>query len=241
MNSVLIIWLWGQWKKYINYFVKNNYEIIGVCKTLKTQRYIQQKYWIKVYLDFKKLDYSYFDVIIVSLPPSIQWEASLDILQRGYTKKIIIEIPVTWNKNILKKIQKFKNAYFFLEEYFTILSQLLRKINISLVSSIYINVICSEKDFYSEKARRVTDIHIRNNFLGVDLILPKYKFYFHNSENIFYEISFLYGKTKIKYVFNRKKYLQIGEKIIYDNYNFDTVVNELLNMDNNFSDLYELS
>lgn len=241
MNSALIIWLWGQWKKYINYFIKNNYEVVWVCRTLKTQKYIEYKYWIRVHTDYKSINYYSFDIIIVCLPPTTQWEISLDILQRGYTKRMIIEIPVTWDKNILKKIQEFKNAHFFLEEYFTILSQFLRKVKINFISNICINVICSEKDFYDEKAKKVTDIHVRNNFLGTNLIIPKYIFSFHSSEDIFYEISFLYIKTQVKYVFSNKKYLQIGEKIIDDNYNFDTVLDELLQMDNNVSDLYKLS
>jgi len=138
MKKVLIIWLWWQWEKYINYFKKNNYKVFWVCKTIKTKEKIEKKYSIWIELDYKKINYNDFDIIIISLPPTIQWQVSLEILESWYKNKLIIEIPVTWNKKELEKIKKYKNAFFFLEEYYTLMAHFLRKILFHQKKIIYI-------------------------------------------------------------------------------------------------------
>jgi hypothetical protein len=65
-----------------------------------------------------------------------------------------------------------------------------------------------------------------------------YHFDFHNSEDIFYTISFTYNKRKIFYTFNREKYLIIWEKKYIDSYNFDEILSKIINEKENFSNYY---
>jgi len=240
MKKVLIIWLWWQWKKYLNYFIKNNYIVSWVCKTSKTKEYIEETYWIDIFLDYWKLILNNYDLIIVSLPPEIQWEISLDILGSWYNNKLIIEIPVTWNKSELQKIKSYKNAYFYLEEYYTLLSKFLRKINLSKSTSINIDITTSKEDYDNLKARNVSFIHINNNFLWLNFDNIKYNFNFHDREDIFYKITFVYKNNIVEYVFNDEKYLKIWKSIFKDDYNFDKVLWQIIEEENNFSNSYQL-
>lgn len=240
MLKVLIVWLWSQWIKYLSYFKKNNYDVSWLCKTIKTKNFIEKEYFIDVFLENDFIDYNKFDIIIISLPPDIQWEKSINILKSWYKNKLIIEIPVTWNIWELNILKKYDNVFFFLEEYYTLLAQFLRKLDINKISNFKINVFTSELDYINEKARKVTFIHINNNFLWtwIDLSKINYEFNFHNSENIFYKISFKYDNNLVEYNFFESKYLKIWEKIYIDNYNFDKVLSNLLLEKINFNKYY---
>jgi len=240
MGRVLVIWLWNQWEKYINYFIKNNYYVSWVCKTNITKEKIENKYGIKVYLNYKKLNFLSFDWIIVCLPPEIQGIISLEILESWFKNKLIIEIPVTWDKLELEKLKQYSNVIFYLEEYYTLLSQFLRKIDVNKIKDININVITNEEDYKNIKAREVTYIHINNNFLwlNIDRNNIKYNFSFHNNENIYYVIIFVYEWKIIKYNFNKDKYLLIWEKKYIDEYNFDFVLSKIILSNNDFSKYY---
>ncbi len=241
MKKVLIIWLWCQWEKYINYFKKNNYEIFWVCKTKETKVKIEKKYNIEVNLDYKKNNYNNFYIIIVSLPPSIQWKISLEILDSWYKNKLIIEIPITWDKQELKKIKKYNNAFFFLEEYYTLMAQFLRKIDENKIKRININIISSKKDYIDLEARKVSLLHVNNNFLWSNIHLKQdyYNFEFHKSEDIFYEIYIDYNNVEIIYVFNKEKYLKIWTKKYIDKINFDNVLSKLILENRNFNKYYK--
>ncbi len=230
MRKVLIIWLWWQGKKYINYFLKNSYLVSWICKTKETKQKIEREYSIEVSLDYKEVLYDNFDIIVLSLPPKIQWEIALYILKNWFKNKLLIEIPVTWNFNELEKINKYKNVFFFLEEYYTLMAQFLRKIDTKEIKRIHINIISNKQDYINLEARKVSYIHINNNFLWININLNKdiYNFEFHNSSDIFYEIYIEYNKTKIIYVFNKEKYLKIWAKKYIDNYNFDNILKKIL-------------
>jgi hypothetical protein len=65
----------------------------------------------------------------------------------------------------LKEIKKYSNAFFYLEEYYTLLSEFLRKINVNEISNLNIDIVTSKEDYENIKARKVTYIHINNNFI----------------------------------------------------------------------------
>jgi hypothetical protein len=52
-----------------------------------------------------------------------------------------------------------------LEEYYTLLSRFLRKIDLNKIKEINISITTNEEDYNNQKAREVTYIHINNNFL----------------------------------------------------------------------------
>lgn len=254
MQKVLVVWLWGQWQKYLNYFMKNNYEVFWVCRTEETKEKIGKEYGIEVSLDYDEfLDHpqpllnkeggrtetpplnkgrlgGVFNIVIVSLPPEVQWEIALELVEKYPNIKVIVEIPVSWDSHVIEKLKKYENCIFYLEEYFTLLWQFLRKIDVSLVEEIDIKVTVAKEDYENEKASKVTHVHIMNNFIGswIDSEKLNLSYQFHNREDIFYEVAFEYKGTKILYIFNQEKYLMIGEKKYSDEYNFDFVLGKIL-------------
>ena len=254
MQKVLVVWLWGQWQKYLNYFLKNNYQVFWACRTWVTKKKIEKEYGIEVSLDYDKfLDHpqpllikvggrietptltkgrlgGVIDIIIVCLPPEVQWEIALELVQKYPNIKVIVEIPVSWDAQVIEKLKKYENCIFYLEEYFTFLWQFLRKIDVSLVEKIDIQITVSKEDYENEEAAKVTHVHIMNNFLGswIDFEKLNLTYQFHEREDIFYEVSFEYKGTRILYVFNQEKYLMVGERKYNDEYNFDFVLGKIL-------------
>jgi hypothetical protein len=78
---------------------------------------------------------------------------------------MIIEIPVTWNSDELEELKKYDNTFFFLEEYYTLMAQFLRKIDIIKIKNLNINIISNKKDYINLDARKVSLTHVNNNFL----------------------------------------------------------------------------
>ncbi|MFA5917177.1 MAG: Gfo/Idh/MocA family oxidoreductase [Candidatus Gracilibacteria bacterium] len=232
MQKVLIIGLGGQGQKYINYFLKNNYDVYGICKTNKTKQSIENRYKIQVslkYLDYYNINFKY---IIIALPPDIQGKVGLDIYKKFSKSIIIIEIPVSFDIAIVTELSNINNVLFFIEEYFTLFAFFLRKIDIGKIDTINVKLIINKNDLDNEKAVKVAYIHLLNNFHGLEIDFSKLKIEIetHNSEDIFYEISFIYKLKEIKYIFNKEKGLFIGNKYFIDNYNFDFVVSNMLKM-----------
>ncbi len=241
MEDILVIWLWNQWQKYVNYFKKNNYNVFWACKTEKTKKNIENKLKIKILNDYKNLiKNNNFDIIVIALPPSIQGRVSLDILKNWFKNKLIIEIPVCWDETEIKELKKYNNCIFFLEEYYTLLSKFFKKINVKRIKKINIDVITSKEDYLNEKARQVTYIHILNNFLWLNIKkeIIDFNFSFHIWEDIFYKISFKYLWKEIIYNFWEKKFLTIWWKKMIDKYNFDFVLKNIIEEKYNFSKYY---
>lgn len=232
MKKVLILWLWGQWRKYINYFLKNNYEVLWVCNTSKTKNEIENKFKIDVLLDYKNIDLNVFEIIIIALPIDIQAQVALEISNKT-NKKILVEIPVTFNEELLHELISKQNIIFFLEEYFTKFSTLLRKINLNDLTKIQIELFISHQDKDNIDALKVAYVHLFNNFLinNFDFNKLEISLKYHNFENINYKIITNYKKSLVNYSFLQEKYLQIWDKKIIDNYNFDYVLSNLINTD----------
>ena len=237
MKHVLILWLWQQWQKYVEYFQKHKYQITWCCKTWKTKKCIEQKYGIWVITSLEPfMNLNTFDIVLVALPPEVQWQYAISILERAYKNKMIIEIPVTWNNTELKKLKEYKNVFFFLEEYFTLLSKFLRKADISKISKVHVTVYSSQQDYENLEARAVSYIHVNNNFIWHKDLDVEYVFYSHERADIFYEINLSYKGIDIVYYFNTTKYLLIWWKKFYDTYNFDSVVSQIINLESNINE-----
>ena len=139
---------------------------------------------------------------------------------------------MTWNQRELEVLKTYKNVLFFLEEYVTLLAQFLRKISLKNISSIQVDIKTHEQDYDNPDAKKVTILHIQNNFIGLDIahIDFQYQFSFHESENIFYKIQFVYNGVQVTYVFDEEKYLCIGEKKYIDDYCFDKVLSKIISL-----------
>ena len=234
MNKVLIIWLWKQWEKYIHYFLKNNYTVYWVCKTVETKHKIQKKYGIQVENDFLTfLKVQEVSIIVIALSPEIQWKIALELAKKYPAIQIIVEIPVSWDNKIIKELKKYQNCIFYLEEYFTLLAKFLRKIDTLSIKKVYIKVSVSKEDYYDKNSAKVTYLHIMNNFLwtNIDRDLIQFSYYFHQREDIFYEVYFDYNDINIHYFFHQEKYLIVGKNKYSDKYNFDYVLMNILSLD----------
>ncbi len=244
MKKVLIIWLWNQWKKYLEYFIVNKYEIYWVCRTEKTKKYIENKYSIKVDLDIDNiLNSHFFNIIIIALPIDIQWYIAISIAKRiSEDTKIIIETPVSWNNNDINLLKKYCNIFFFLEEYYSLLWRFLRKVDISKISQIEVNIYISKEEFNNEKSKNINIIHINNNFLWVliDKKVIKYKFNFHELSNIFYEIKISYNWLNILFAYKEEVFLLIWEKKYKDNISFNNILSNIIEEKSNFSNFFNL-
>lgn len=243
IKKVLLFWLWPQWQKYLKYFLKNNYFIDWVCKTEKTRQYIEKNYFIKIFLENENFNIFDYDLIIFALPPKIQWEKVLEILEKWFSKKIIVEIPVSFDNQIINKIKKYNNVFFFLEEYFTKLWYFLRKINCDKIEKIKINIFTNKQDYENIFAREVTFLHIKSNFLWLNLAenIFEYEVNYHDLEDIFYEVNFFYNNLEIFYSFKEKKILKISEKIYNDDFCFDNILEKYLHLEGNFNYFYKLN
>lgn len=240
MKNVLIVWLWWQWQKYVQYFLKNAWNVHGICKTEATKKNILQKYPISISTVHEEIDFSRFDMIVIAVPPEVQWTTALTILESGYTEKMIIEIPVSWDLKEIRRLQSYTNVLFFLEEYYTLLASFLRKSDIESIQNISIHTTVHPDDFQNPLAREVARIHVYNNFLW--LCIPSSVFHesfsFHQDENIYYRIEFEYKNKIIQYIFEKEKYLLVGDARFSDPFDFDGVISRILTDTKNPSVFY---
>lgn len=228
--KVLVIGLGGQWKKYVSYFLKKWYLVDGCCKTLNTKKSIQDTFGIPVFVEGEIIDYTKYEIIVIALPPDIQAKKALSILRTSFINRMIIEIPVSFDRDEIEQLLKFENVYFFLEEYYTLFSKLLRQISPSEI--IISRIICyiHPVDLWSAEAKKVALLHIFNNFLGtkMNISMELCEFFTHKKEDIYYCIQWRYGGKKIEYYFWEHKYLVIGKNKFVDSFHFDWVLNQII-------------
>lgn len=226
-QKALIIGLWWQWKKYLNYFLKNGYLVSGICKTDITKNAIEKEYSINVFTNYSILDWENFDVIIVSLPLEKQWKIVKKLAKKYKKSKFFVEIPVTTDIKILKELTKMENISYFMEESWTLLSKLLLKLK---NPKIDIEITLNKSDKTDYNAMFVCYTHLLNNFLFVQKLpnLWEIKFNYHDKEDIFYRVSFW---PNLVYIFDEKPRLINWKKVYIDNYNFDLNLARLINSD----------
>lgn len=239
MKKVLIIWLWFRWIKFLKYFLDNSYDVVGICKTIKTKINIEKNYNIKVYnkLDFINDTIMDFSIIIIALPTEIQWEFVLKNIKKfKKADKIIVELPISYDQEIIDKLKKFYNIYFFIEEYITNFSKFLRKIDLSIISDLQIFIYMNSRD---DSLCKNKIIHLKSNFLWTNLELEKIPIKIiysrqYNHKSLYYTINFKYKWTLIFYNFsdNGIKFL-IWDKIIKSLWSFEQNLHLFLTLDNN--------
>ena len=239
-KKALIVWLWERWLQYVDFFFKNDYIVEGLCKSQDTQIAVQNQKNITVYVDIDTISVSNYSIIVLALPTDIQGSIALDILGKQYEWKLIIETPVSWDKDIISQLQTYKNVIFFMEEYFTLLSQFLRKINRKEIQDISVKVYIHKDDYNDEKAREVSFMHMRHNFLWMIDLNDQYDICFHESEKIYYTVSFFYRGKKMLYNFTDEKYLILWDKKYDDPFCFDLVLEWLISHNEDLKKYYTL-
>ena len=226
-REILIIWVWEQWKKYIEFFLKKKVYITAVCKTQESQIKISQAYDIQVKVWLSWLNhYDAFDIIIVALPAEIQWSTALSICKQWYRWKMIVDTPVSWDKEVIQWLKKYTNVCFFVEEYYTLFAKLLRKQK-SLISNIRVRLYIPEDEYSSKESNLVGALHVHQNFLWTSAwysttILPT------KADTMRYEISFQYQSIESMYKFSHDWVLILGNKTYNDPINFDLALEQLL-------------
>ncbi len=231
--NILIIWLWNHWKKYVNFFEGRNWNIYWICKTQKTKNYIEANYNIKVFTDYSSLiNEIIFDFIVLALPSDIQWKIAIDIVTKVPKKtNILIELPVSDFKEDRIELEKYDNIGFFVEEYYSLLSKFLSKIDTSKIEKINVVMNISEEDFWDKKSENIDKIHLMNNFIlsGISYDIFDIKINKHQDLNVYYKVTFDYLWKFVEYSFYRNKTLKIWTKSFDDRFNFDEVVTSIIN------------
>lgn len=119
MKKVLILWLWFQWKKYVNYFLNNWFLVDWVTKSWLNKNNMLNLNKIFSFDKIKKqhsIFYQY-DVIVIAIKPYKEQTNVIEfILSIGVKNKLIIEKPVTNNLSLLHKLIDKDNIYFFIDE-----------------------------------------------------------------------------------------------------------------------------
>lgn len=243
MKKVIIIWLWYQWKIFINYFKKNKIEIIWVCKTERTKKNIVKNFWIKVYVDYKQavnenLD---TDLIVLCAYPITFYEDFFNFIF-DYDIKILTDLPISFNLDFLKKIVDNKNVYFLLLETKLFLFKNILDKNISRIEcNLYFNrenllTIKNPKEFLL-----VDSQYLYNNFLWFDLSKIKLNFFEKKTviKNLEYSIiideNFIYKYEDWRYFyFDKKNNIKKTSLIIYDD-----LLDEILFDIKNWKNLYK--
>jgi len=252
MKKVLIIWLWKQWKRHINYFKNNNCEVFWVCKTNKTKNNIMDKFFIEVVLDIKLFLVKYsFDIVIFALPEEIQWDIILKYINDlEYVNKIVVEMPISNNNKKIELIKQYKNIYFFIEEYYSLFWKFCRKIDTKYIDWINIELFIHIDDKDSIKNNI---IHIKNNFIWTNLLdkIRINNIFLKNSDfendqldywkkRLCYNIKFKYNNMNIIYNFWYTSVdFKIWNKVFVDNWNFDNNLSKILNYNNELKDIYK--
>jgi len=221
--------------------VKNDYEVFWICKTNVTREKIQKDYNITVYLDYKKLEYNDFDIIVISVPPYVQWKISVFIIENWYKNKLILEYSIVFNIEEFKKLHRYDNIFFFLEEYYSMLNRFLKKINIEKIEEFLINIKINNLNNIDFK--NIYLKHITNNFLWFDIDKNKFKsnFILSKSTNLDYSIIFNYNWIINKFYFWNETYLKIWDKYFYDNWNFNKNLDKFLIEINNNNNLFNIN
>ncbi len=236
-NTILIIWVGEQWKKYINFFQNKPVHITGVCQSQASQSLISKKYDIQVIIWLSwKVHFKEYDLIIIALPVKIQWTTALNILNQWYSWKIIVDTPVSWDNTVIQSLMDYDNVSFFLEEYYTLFAKLLRKSE-QHISNIHIRLYIPENEYTSCESKSVGLLHIHNNFLWFSLqytttIIPT------KADTMRYEIVFRYQNVESTYKFSHDWVLILGNKTYNDPINFDLALEQLLQEEKNIKLYY---
>lgn len=113
MKNVLIFGLGKQGKKHMNFFQSQGWNITCVWKN-------KHKEPILSYDAILLRDRTYFlsfDCIIVAVSPIVEQEKIIRFLtDLSLSVNILIEKPITYDKNLLEELVKNKYIYFFIDE-----------------------------------------------------------------------------------------------------------------------------
>lgn len=244
MKNVLVVWLWFQWKRYVNHFLSKGYNVYWICKTKKTLFLIEKDYGINVSLNILNYSHIDFDIISLALPKEIQWVffmKYLDFMKNA--NKVTIEIPITDNNIILEEMKKNKNVYFFLEEYKWLLWTFLNKIKFDIKKiDITMNI-----NTYDNMSIYSNFVHIKNNFLSsnIDISIEDVniiKWHDYNKWDLDYDIIFYYNWKRVHYSFKPNWILlNVEWKVIKSFWDFSTNLDRLLLLDSSYKKYYFLN
>lgn len=238
MKNILIIWLWWQGKKFLNFFAMNKtYNIYWCCKTDLTKLKIQNEYDIDVYLDYKNvLNSKKIDLVISTVfPTEEQYNIVIDILE-SYNVKVLVDLPISFDLDKLKYILQFDNLYLINIEHYTKIFDFISN-NVQIIDKIettlYINKDNLKNQLDLRKALLVDKFYVLNNLLAVDFkkIYVSYKYKLTTIKDIeFYLKIFLNNSKVIYYKYEDSKGIIIDKNnnVIVDIINYSNIINRLL-------------
>ncbi|NDK07668.1 hypothetical protein EOM39_00305 [Candidatus Gracilibacteria bacterium] len=234
IKNVVVLGLGWQGKQFVEFFKKNNYNVVGVCRTKTTKNIIEKKYGINVYTDYKKCLDNKVDLLVLCAYPISIYEEVL-VYSKIYDYKILSDLPVTFDIKLLESCIENKKFFLFLLEakteifnnFFTKYKNVFFKINCLVLQ----NKNNLKKQINTKESILVDTQYMLNNLLGVntDLFNIKYKFISRDIKDVEYIIEivlnnfskFVYkyedGKGIIVFIDKEGRIIEKKEeKIIFD-------------------------
>lgn len=228
IKKVVVFGLWYQWKQFLNYFLKNNFEVYWICKTLETKDKIEKEFWIQVFTDYKKILNNNIDLMVLCAYPIDIYEEVIEFSKK-YNFKILADLPISFSEDFLQKNIWNKQLFLFNLETKLPIFKIIKEDIENIIKSeaiLYIN----DYNIWNKNWVLVDLQYLVNNLLLLDLKKISFKTIYVNRDikNIEYIIKiFLKDKVilykyedwfwKIIYMDYEKNILKIQKnKIIYD-------------------------
>ncbi len=242
IKKVVVFWLWRQWKQFLRFFKNNNYDVIWVCKSIKTKNEIEKQYWIVVYTDYKKCLNNNIDLLVLCAFPILIYEEIFDYSSM-YNYKILCDLPMSFNFKKLSGYLENEKLFLFLLETKTEFFKnffLKNKDNISSINCLILqNKDNLKQQVYTKESVIVDSHYLLNNLLWINYnkLNLKFKFIEREIKDVEYIIElFMHNSWKIIYKYEDGKgiiiFINNDWEIIYkkdDRIVFDMILKDILN------------
>lgn len=214
IKNVVVFWLWYQWKQFLRYFLKKNYNVFGICKTENTKNEMKKKFNIQVFTDYKKILNEKIDLLVLTAYPIDIYEDVIEYSHK-FNYKILSDLPISFSQSFFKKYFPSKQIFLFHLETKLFLFKFIQK-NIEKISKVEWFLLCNDYNISNKNWVLVDEQYLLNNLLLIDLsqIYIKRIFVKREIKNVEYLI-----KIYLKDIIVLYKYEENAWKIIIYNEN----------------------
>lgn len=240
IKTVAIFWLWWQGKQFLRYFTKD-YNVIWICRTSETKEKIENEFWIKVYTSYKECLNEGIDLLVLCAYPILIYEEILDY-SKDYNYKILSDLPLTFDLDLLEIYIKNQRLYLFLLETKTEFYKNYYLENKEKIVEVNCLILQNRENLKKQKFKResvIVDSHyMLNNLIWIDnkILKINYKFIEREVMDVEYIIELkLRNSRKIVYKYQDGQWIiiEFDEKLnIIDKkknrITFDLLLNEII-------------
>lgn len=211
-KKICIFWLWFQGRQYLKYFLKNNYEVVWVCRTIETKENIEREFWINVVTNYKNVLDNNIDLLVLSVYPIDIYEELFEYSE-NYNYDILSDLPLTFNSYLLNKYLSNERLFLMLMESKLDFFNFFVKNNLDKIHYAKCLILQNKDNLLKQKYKKeslIVDTHyVLNNLLWLpeNKININYKFIDRNIKNIEYIIElFLINWEKVIFRYEEWKW-----------------------------------